>query len=156
MCARWRQLHLRCLSYGSLASGATESDPVSRLRTARSLRCHFTAEADTKWTKGQRSITNEALNPDVANEVVYDSIDVRKGKARIVGNIGASDVAVHADSFGAIWIVDVSPAGFVFVTTIMPLYAAGTEDFIVLESRHSWVGQSALGEQPSGSCALLE
>lgn len=146
---------------GALAAGVAfagpATDPATRLHNAHSLRCHFTAEADTKWTNGKRSITNENLNPQLeANKVLYDSIDTHAGTARAVGNIGASTVRVSVDSFGALWIVDRAPAGFIFVTTILPMYAAGTDEFVVLESRHSWVGAGALAEQSSGSCTVLD
>lgn len=121
------------------------------------MRCHFTADAETTWTNGQRAITSQKLNgQQPSNEVTYDSIDTRAGKARIIGNIGASNVIVQMDSFGALWIVDSPPAGFIFVTTILPIYAAGTDEFIILESRHSWIRTDALATQSSGTCTLLE
>jgi|HubBroStandDraft_4_1064222.scaffolds.fasta_scaffold344203_2 hypothetical protein len=133
------------------------NDPVSRLRSAHTLRCHFTAAATTKWTNGQRTITSENLNVQArANEVTYDSIDLKKGTARAIGNAGAADVTVKVDRMGALWMVETVPMGYLVVTTIIPNYAADSTDFIIIESRHTWLPSAyALGTQDSGTCSVL-
>jgi hypothetical protein len=131
--------------------------PVERLRAARSLRCHFIGATSTTWKNGDRLVNPSDFNPnDKANEVTYDDINAGKGTARIIGNLGAGSVTVHFDMFGALWIEDTPPSGFVFVSTVVPIYARGTSQFIILESRQSWIGGSALAQQSSGTCEVLE
>jgi hypothetical protein len=88
--------------------------------------------------------------------VTYDHIDSAKGTGRIIGNVGTGNVMIRPDVNGGLWIIETSPAGFVFVSTVLPSYAAGTNEFIIVESRHSWLGTNLLAEQSSGSCAVLE
>ena len=51
-----------------------------------------------------------------------------------------------------------TPSGNEIITTVFPVYAEGTEEFVVLESRHSLSisGQTVLGEAAYGTCAILE
>jgi hypothetical protein len=136
----------------------TANDAASRLRAARTLWCRFTAEAITEWESGQRAITKHNLNPrDAPNKIVYDNIDLEKGTAREIGNAGAVDLSVRLDRLGGLWIVKKAPVGFMIVTTVFPLYAAGSQEFVVVESRHLFNGVSALGlaEQSSGSCSVI-
>jgi hypothetical protein len=144
----------------SAAAPPTEvspNDPVSRLRSAHTLRCHFTAEATTKWTNGRRTIASENLSGQArANEITYDSIDLKRGTARAIGNAGAADVTVKVDRMGALWMVETVPMGYLVVTTIIPNYAADSTDFIIIESRHTWLPSAyALGTQGSGTCSVL-
>ena len=138
-----------------LPVGAARSaaEPVSRLHHARSLRCNFTAVAMTQWKDGRRAITNESVHEA---SITYDSIDPRKGMGRIIGNLGAGDVSVRYDAFGALWILETTPAGLLNVSTVFPMYAEGTDAFIIIEDRHSAVGTSILAEQSSGTCTILE
>jgi hypothetical protein len=47
-------------------------------------------------------------------------------------------------------------AGNEFVNTVYPAYAEGTKEFVVLESRHTMVGQIILGQESFGTCQILE
>jgi hypothetical protein len=140
------------LTCGAAASGA--DDPASRLRGARSLRCLFTSSVATWVRSGHRSV--EQTNDK--GTAVYDDINVAKGTARIVANIGASDLVVWRDRQDNLWMLERTPSGNEIVTTVFPMYAEGTDAFVVLESRHSLAigGQSALGETAFGTCKILE
>jgi hypothetical protein len=113
------------------------------------LRCNFTDMALTEFKSGRRTIksTNEK------GTAVYDNIDIEHGTARIVAS-AADDLNVKwlAD---ALWFIEKPPLGGLIVTTVFPNYSEGTEDFIVLESRHSVIGKYILGEQSSGTCSVL-
>jgi hypothetical protein len=133
------------------SSCAQPADLAALLRQARSFRCFFTVTAVTTFKDGRRTI-------EVTHEkgtVVYDNIDLQRGTARVVGNVGAGDLKVTW-SAGALWFVEQAPAGNLIVTTIFPAYEEGTREFVVVESRHWFIGQFASGEQSSGSCRLLE
>jgi hypothetical protein len=141
---------LTCLVCGSKASGA--DDPGTLLRGARSLQCSYTSSVNTFVRNGHRTIENTTDK----GTAIYDNINVIKGTARMVGNIGATDVVVWVDRMGSIWIRERTPFGNEFVTTVFPTYVEGTKEFVVLESRHSMVGQTILGEESFGTCRILE
>jgi hypothetical protein len=129
-------------------------DPASRLRGARSLRCTYTSSVETTVRSGHRSI--EQTNDKGA--AVYDDINVVKGTARIIANGGASDVVVWRDRQENLWMLERTPSGNEVVTTVFPMYAEGTDELVVLESRH-WLaigGQIAAGETAYGTCRILE
>jgi hypothetical protein len=147
-----KTIMLGLLVFGVAASGA--DDQASRLRDARSLRCTFTSSVDTLVRRGHRTIEQH----DDKGAAVYDDINIDKGTARIVANSGASDLIVWLDRQGNLWMLERTPAGNEVVTTVFPTYAEGTNEFIVLESRH-WLaigGQIAAGETAFGTCKILE
>jgi hypothetical protein len=133
-----------------IACAAAES-PTSRLLHARTLKCYFTG-SNTIWIRnGHRTIESNTEK----GEITYDSIDLQKGSARAIGNVGAADVSVRSTQ-GEIWITEVTDLGNLVVSTVFPLYVEGTEDFVILESRHTIAGTIVLGEQSSGGCKLLQ
>ena len=132
-------------------SGTTEL--AARLARAHSLRCTFSLSS-TIWVRSGRRTAETTAEK---GEVVYDSIDTAKGTARIIGNIGASNlVAWREASSGSLWLREMTPSGNEVTTTIFPMYVEGGDEFVVIESRHSMVGQTVLGEEASGSCRVLE
>ena len=129
-------------------------DPAKLLRGARSLRCSFTSSVETFAKSGHRSV--EQTNDK--GTAVYDDIDVAKGTGRIVANSGAGDLVVWRDAQDNLWMLERTPSGNEVVTTVFPMYAEGTDEFVVLESRH-WLaigGQTAAGETAFGTCKILE
>jgi hypothetical protein len=144
---------LLLLTCGMVAVGSAADSPASRLRSARSLRCAFTSSVSTWVKNGHRSI--EQTNDK--GSAVYDNINVAKGTARIVAN-WSGDIAVWLDAQGDLWMLERTPSGNEVITTVFPMYAEGTDEFVVLESRHSLAisGQTVLGETAFGTCAMLE
>jgi len=136
-----------------VASANGADDPASRLRGARSLRCAFTSSVNTWVRSGHRSIEQT----DEKGSAVYDNIDLSKGKARIVANNGASDIVVWIErTWGSLWMRERTTSGNEIITTVFPMYAEGTDEFIALEARHSIVGQIVLGQESFGTCRILE
>jgi hypothetical protein len=133
------------------ASGGTD-DPVSRLKHARSLRCTFTSEVATWVRSGHRTVEQTTEKSTVS----YDNIDLAKGTARIIANDGASDLSVWWERFGSLWMLERTPSGNIVATTVFPMYAEGTNDFVVLEARHSITGAIAIGQDTYGTCKLVE
>ena len=139
------------LTCGTAASSA--GDPMSRLHGARSMRCTFTSNVDTLVKSGHRSV--EQHNDKAV--AVYDNINIDKGTARIVANSGAADIVVWAERIsGSLWMLERTPSGNEVVTTVFPMYAEGTDEFVILEARHSMVGQTVLAEDTFGTCKILE
>jgi len=138
-----------------VASAAHGSDPVARLHAARSLHCTYTSTANTWVRNGHRTV--EQI-PEKGS-ATYDNIDLKKGTARIIADGpwgGAGDITVWMErAFGALWMLERAPTGNVIITTVFPMYAEGTDEFIVLESRQSITGAIILGQQTYGTCRVL-
>jgi len=133
-------------------SSATRADGLAdRLHHARSLRCSFTDSAVTEYKRGLRTIR---VTHDKGS-AVFDDIDLQRGTARAIGNAGAADLKAMWQA-NALWLFLQAPNGDLVLTTVFPTYMAGTNEFIVIESRHWAIGQFASGEQDSGSCAVLD
>jgi hypothetical protein len=156
MTARSRQVvFIALLSLVTLTATGGTDDPASRLKSARSLRCSFTSSVDTWVRSGHRTIeqTNEK------GTATYDNIDIVKGTARIIANGGAGDISVWLDHIpGSLWMIERTLSGNVVVTTVFPMYAEGTDEFVVLEARH-WIaitGQIVVGQDSYGTCRILD
>jgi hypothetical protein len=96
---------LTSLVCGSNAGGA--DDPGTLLRGARSLQCLYTSSVNTFVRSGHRTIEHTTEK----GTAIYDNINVIKGTARMVGNVGATDVVVWLDRIGSIWIRERTPFG---------------------------------------------
>ena len=141
------------LACGTVAGATVADDPASRLRGARSLRCTYTSTVETWVRSGHRTIEQH----DEKSTATYDNIDIVKGTARIIANLGAGGITVWLErTWGSLWMLERTPSGNVVVTTVFPMYAEGTDEFVVLEERHSIVGQIVLGEDTFGTCRILE
>lgn len=140
-------LALQLLAIGT--ASAAEA-PEFRLKHALTLKCSFTASASTEFKDGQRVISSTKDE----GQSTFSAVNIQKGTAKVVGNIRAADVLVRYTQ-GEIWFIETTPAGNLVITTVFPIYAQGTEDFVVVESRHSMVGTSVLGEQSSGGCQSI-
>lgn len=148
---------IACSSLAWSVAAEQIDDARARLHAARSLRCIYTADQWTRWTNGERSFPTAKIDPQApSSNVVYDNINVAKGTARIIGNGGAGDVTVRADGLGGLWIFEKTGIGFTVMTMVFPVYAAGTKDFIVVESRPSYLGLNAGSEQSSGTCSAID
>lgn len=137
------------------AAADAADDPASRLKAARSLRCTFTSEVATWVRSGHRTIEQTKER----SIVTYDNIDLAKGTARIVAEGfggGAGDLTVWWEQWGSLWLVERTPSGNLVTTTVYPMYAEGTGEFVVLESRQSTTGAIVLGEQTYGTCKPLQ
>jgi len=129
-------------------------DPVSRLNRARSLRCTFTSSVET-WVRSGHRVIEQHHDKGIA---VYDNIDVAKGTARIISNGGAVDIVVWRDQQKSLWMLERTRSGNDVVTTVFPMYAEGTDEFVVLEARH-WIaitGTIVVGQDSFGTCKVLE
>ncbi len=108
----------------------------------------------TTWVRNGHQTVERTTDKGSA---VYDNINLAKGTARAIGNVGASDLAVWLDAQGDLWMLERTPSGNEVVTTVFPMYAEGTNELVVLESRHSLAigGGIVLGEMAYGTCTIL-
>jgi hypothetical protein len=134
-----------------VASGA--EDPRTRLLHARSLRCTFTSSVTTSVKNGHRAIEQDA-SKDTAT---YDNIDLAKHSARVIGSAKAVDIEVWMDrDWGRLWMLARSPAGSIVITTVFPVYAEGTDQFVVLEADHYMIGTTVAGIESYGTCRVWD
>lgn len=151
----WRGAWFACCASAFVGGGTAyaSGDPAARLHSARSLHCTYTAQVATWVRSGQRTVEQTTE----ASTVSYDNIDLTKGTARIIANGGASDLTVWMEqTSGSLWMLERTTSGNVVVTTVFPMYAGFTDEFVVLEARHSMVGVTALGQDTYGTCKVLE
>jgi len=139
-----------CIASAGAASGA--DDPAAQLRAARSLRCTYQSTVGTWVRSGRRTIEEDKDG----TSATYDDIDPKKGTARIIANAGAADLAAWIDRQGTLWLVERTPLGYEVVTTVYPMYAEGTRDFVVLESRHTLSGWIAVAATSYGTCRIWQ
>jgi hypothetical protein len=140
-------LALQLLAIGAASAAETTE---FRLKHALTLKCSFTASASTEFKEGRRAISSTKDE----GQSTFSTISIQKGTAKVISNIRVADIVVRYAQ-GAIWFIETTPAGNLVITTIFPIYVQGTEDFVVVESRHSMIGTSVLGEQSSGGCRSI-
>ena len=126
-----------------------QSNPMSELRAARSLKCHFGEGISTQWSGSNPKTSVARFDEDVH----FDAIDLAKQTARLVGNAGANDVSAFATAVGisfietAPWVVD--------VTTVYAVYGKDG-NFIAADTRHVLIQGGAMAEQYYGSCKIWQ
>lgn len=139
---------------------AAEDNPLDKLLKAKSLKCYYSEGYTGIWDNGELKI--EKGNFGILGKesaMVFDSIDLKKGTARLIGNQGSSDVIVLSTPAG-ISFIEKTPVGYLMITTVFAYYKKGTDEFVCVYSRH--VGSFSplkLGPMPSqwhGTCKVWE
>jgi hypothetical protein len=128
-----------------------EDDLFSRLLGAKCLKCSFKEGVSTSWHAKGVKIESDQWKGDT----IFDSIDIKQGKARIVGNQGASDIILIGSPSGITFIENTGIGNMVF-TTVFPLYRPGTDQFCAVMSRHMNLITEALPSQYYGTCRVWE
>jgi hypothetical protein len=136
----------------SVGASSPPEDLAARLRHARGLHCTFTSAVTTWIRQGHRTVDQTYDK----HAVVYDNINVDKGTARVIGNAGAADLLVWLDRSGSLWMLERTPGGNEVVTTVVPMYGEDTNEFVVLESRHTFTGPIVTGETDYGTCKVWD
>lgn len=128
--------------------------PHADFANARTFRCNFAqGEGRDSFTSPLTRISDGALG-----ELVFDNIDYTKATARLIGNIGSSDVHVIDGDLGVTFI-EVTSVGGVAVTTIFKGASDGPPvamSFRAVSSRH--IARTLGGETASqhyGTCKAL-
>jgi len=135
--------------YGSGLSA--DDDIFLRLLKIKCLKCKFKEGVTANW----QPMGVEKKSGQWQGDTVFDSIDLKKGKARIIGNQGASDVIVTTTPSGITFIETTGFGNMVF-TTVFPLCKPGTNEFYAVMSRHMNLTEEALPSQYYGTCKAWE
>ena len=100
------------------------------LRTVRSLRCEFPTG----------TIVNLATDPPAREDapgpsVVYDAIDRKNKRARLIGTIGTEDMTVLVGN-NTLSLIEITPTGTPIITVVYGQYRTGTRELLAVTSRH--------------------
>jgi len=140
-------------SFLFVAVTATAQDDVFKaLVSAKSLKCEFGPGSVGKWSGANVTVQRDTFDVTLH----FDSINAQAGKARLIGNQGAADVAVLLSS-GSITFVEQTGAGNFAFTTIFPERVPGTDEFYVVTSRHMvLLSGRPLASQYHGKCKVWQ
>lgn len=140
------------MATSTIALCQSPNTELSRLLRAKSIRCVFTNGSTAKWENGVPEIEKSTFGTDL----VFDAINPRKGIARLIGNQGVAQVKVSR-SMGGLTFVEQTGSGSTITTTVFPTYAKGTNQFIVVHSRHilPLLGDP-ISSQYHGTCIVLD
>jgi hypothetical protein len=130
---------------------AAEEQVFLRLLGAKCLKCSFKEGVSTSWNSNGVEVESDQWKGDT----IFDSIDIKQGKARIVGNQGVSDTILVGSPAGITFIESTGTGNMVF-TTVFPFYKPGTNDFCAVMSRHMNLMTEALPSQYYGTCKIWE
>jgi hypothetical protein len=138
----------------------SKEDALEILLKAKSLKCYYLEGYTGIWDNGVLKIEKGNFGiPGKGSAMVFDSIDLNKGTARVIGNQGASDVIAIATQSG-ISFIEKTPAGNLMIATVFAYYKKGTEEFVSVYSRHfGAMSQTKLGPMPSqwhGTCKIWQ
>ena len=128
-----------------------EPDPTGLLGAARSLRCQFPSGGAIFLTD-----TNPRYRPAQGVQGVFDAIDRRNRRARVIGGTGAGDVQVIVAP-EALTFIELSPTGYPQVTVVFAKFRPRTRELLASDSRNTIASTGqVLVEQYYGSCRVLE
>jgi hypothetical protein len=131
---------------------ANAADPAfDRLIGAKTLRCTIGKGAVANYkTWGEIEVANWGKN----NTIHFDSINLKKSKARMIGNQGATDVAAFVTAQG-VHFVEQTGSGNVHLMTVFAQLADRRSYKYVISRHISLVGR-AVPSQYYGTCVVLE
>ncbi|RUR11575.1 hypothetical protein [Legionella septentrionalis] len=139
---------------------------IYELMSAKSLECYFPKGAIANW----QGKTMKLEEDHMANAIHFDNIDTNdKKRARMIGNMGATDVLASMSPTG-ITFIEFTDVGNVMYTTVFPTYLGDKKinsdpqknklffqkAYIAVYSRHIY--DPIIGPMPSqfhGYCRIL-
>lgn len=131
-------------------SAEVKAQDVARHRATKTFRCVFTASASANMDGDAPKLTTG--KDDL--ELVFDQIDLKKGTARLIGNVGAEDVSVIAGS-ERITLLEQTGSGNLQVTVIY-ISQRSDDQFKAVHSRHTALpGGLPIPSQSYGTCRPL-
>ena len=140
---------------------------IYELISAKSIECYFPKGSFANW-RGQSMKLEEDRMSDAIH---FDNIDITdKNQARMIANVGATDVRVFMSPTGITFIENTNIGNFMY-TTVFPSYLGNKKinsepqkdtflfqkAYIAVTSRHSYA--PIIGAMPSqfhGYCRILE
>jgi len=128
-----------------------QQEPITQLVSARSLECLFGPGTVAEWKAQRFTISQDLWKGDTH----FDSIDPKGGKARLIGNQGATDVLVLPSSSGLTFVEATSAGNFSF-TTVYASHCGAAGIFSAVMSRHMNLLGEPLSSQYHGTCKILQ
>ena len=134
---------------------AQQSD-LQTLLNARSLRCTLGPGALADWTSGgpvRPPVKLDAFGSDPARStIIFDSIDTKANRARLIGNAGADDMVAYATPLGLVFVERTMNGGEIFVT----IYGAKVQaEYVFVYSFHIEIEGVPRPSQYYGTCKIL-
>jgi hypothetical protein len=129
-----------------------EGDPFKALISAKSLKCQFGPGSVGRWSGAKASVSHDNWD----STLHLDSIDAKAGKARVIGNAGASDVAVLVSGSGITFVEETGFGNFVFITVfaVFSVGGPGPDELYAVMSRHMNLPGGPLPSQYHGKCRV--
>jgi hypothetical protein len=141
------------LIFSPIVQAQQVDNPIYRLINAESIGCELDKGTQASWDSGKLKLIRSNFGKD--GKVIFYSIDTKKGKARIIGNVGAEDVAVLITPSGLTFVEQTGFGNLNFTTIFAAYDSSSFHRFIAVSSRH----MNFNGPFPSqyhGTCAILE
>jgi hypothetical protein len=137
------------------AQDAQGQDPtfVDLLR-AKSLRCEFAEGTQASWDRGELKVERGIFGKRT-EFTVYDSIDIKKGHARLVTSVGAGDIAVLSTLIGTTFIETIPNGGLNITTVFARRVKPADERLVAVMSKHVDIN-GPFPSQWHGTCRILE
>lgn len=123
-----------------------------RLLGAKSLRCELGLGYAGAWQNGVFKIEKGEWSKSAA--IVFDSVDLKKGTARMLGNAGAVDVIVITTAAGLTFI-EKTVGGWMTMMTVFSSPLSNDGEFVCAYSRHTALGSTSVSSQYHGTCKIL-
>lgn len=120
------------------------------LLAVKSLKCQLGSGIVTTWKNGVASTSGAAYG---TGPFYFDSINLKKGTARLIGTIGASDVRVMRNSMG---ITFIELAGTLTDATTVFFNSPTADEYLVVDSRHGAIMDTPFAEQYYGTCKVMQ
>jgi hypothetical protein len=134
-----------------LAGQAVAAEPPGGVLAAKTMRCKVDKGAVSepeKW--GEVSTVRWGKK----NVLHFDAIDIKKGKARIIGGAGGADVLVIPGR-GGLHFIERTPSGNMVLRTVFA-GAVGPRRYRYVTSRHVNLPGGPLPSQYYGTCKVLD
>lgn len=126
-----------------------QQPPEQTLSSTRSWRCDFPSIAISVW-EGEK-VRTEIKQQEFSGHI--DNVDIVRGTARLIGNVGAADLTVIGGA-GVLHFLELTPSGNLNVTTIFARRAA-SGGLRAVHSRHVLLPVSGpLPSQAVGTCRV--
>lgn len=122
---------------------------LSASASPETLKCYF-KEGVTATLSG--SDINLEKNKGFKNEpIIFDKINLKTNKARMIGNVGTASIYA-TPSDGGFTFIEITPSGNMVVTSI---YSQKNEQYFAVMSRHMDILGEVIISQQYGFCSEL-
>ena len=127
-------------------------EAFDKLLIAKSLKCELGPGVSTEWDEGKIKTESGKFG----SSLHFDSIDLEKGTARIIGNQGAEDI-LSILTLAGISFVETTGLGNMILTTVFFEYTdKNSKQYKMVQSRHVSLMSNAFPSQYYGNCKIWD